>query len=416
MATIKYLLQSTSDNANIFIRFSIDRKTVLKRKTGHIINPKDWNKSKGIPNQKTEESKALKTKLDKLTIHIETAYNNDFGNGIPIDGNWLQLKIDIYNKKTIVIDIDIVTNYIQKYIDDAPTKKNQKNELGLGQNRVKGLITFKNLFTRFEDETSKQKKYLVREIDIPFGDKFNKWLSDIGYSVNYKGKNIDNLKTICLDAEKNGIQVSPQLKAIKSFSENKEPENIIYLSELEQQKISDAVFEQSYLKNAQKWLLLGCLLGQRVSDLLSITETNIKEYQGKKIIELKQQKTGKLVAIPLLPKALNMIEDGMPHKISDTKFNQYIKIVCEKAEINEIITGREKTESTGATKIIKAPKYKLISSHVCRRSFATNFYGKIPTPVLINITGHATEKMFLKYIGKTSYDNALQMLDYFDKI
>jgi len=62
------------------------------------------------------------------------------------------------------------------------------------------------------------------------------------------------------------------------------------------------------------------------------------------------------------------------------------------------------------------PKYELIGSHVCRRSFATNFYGKIPTPILINITGHGTEKMFLKYIGKTSYDNAYQMVKYFSKL
>jgi hypothetical protein len=53
--------------------------------------------------------------------------------------------------------------------------------------------------------------------------------------------------------------------------------------------------------------------------------------------------------------------------------------------------------------------------HVCRRSFATNFYGKIPTSVLMNITGHGTESI-LNYIGKTTYDNAYQMLEYFEVI
>ena len=415
MATIKYLLQSTSDNANIFIRFSIDRKTLLKRKTGLTINPKDWNIAKAMPYPKSEILKATKTKLDKLIIHIETAYNNEFGSGITIDGDWLQYKIDIFNNKVEVVELDIVTNYIQKFIDDAPNKKNQKNELGLCESRIKGLISFKNLFTRFEKATN-NKNYLIKDVNITFQDKFNRWLKEEGYAVNYCGKNIDNIKTICLDAEKNGIQVSPQLKLIKSFSESKEPEDIIYLSEIEQQKISITLFEQDSLNNAKKWLLLGCLLGQRVSDLLSITESNIKEYKGRKIIELKQQKTGKLVAIPILPKAMEIIESGIPHKISDTKFNEYIKVVCEKAEINEIVTGREKTSSHGATKVIQAPKYKLISSHVCRRSFATNFYGKIATSTLTSITGHSTEKMFLKYIGKTSHDHALQMFDDFAKI
>ncbi|MNE83018.1 hypothetical protein D3C80_1797950 [compost metagenome] len=34
----------------------------------------------------------------------------------------------------------------------------------------------------------------------------------------------------------------------------------------------------------------------------------------------------------------------------------------------------------------------------------------------MNITAHGTERMFLSYIGKTTYDNAYQMLDYFSKL
>ena len=42
MATVKFLLQSKSEIANIYVRFSIDRKTILKRKSGLTINPKYW--------------------------------------------------------------------------------------------------------------------------------------------------------------------------------------------------------------------------------------------------------------------------------------------------------------------------------------------------------------------------------------
>jgi hypothetical protein len=34
----------------------------------------------------------------------------------------------------------------------------------------------------------------------------------------------------------------------------------------------------------------------------------------------------------------------------------------------------------------------------------------------MNITAHGTEKVFLLYIGKTTYDNAYQMLEYFSKL
>ena len=62
------------------------------------------------------------------------------------------------------------------------------------------------------------------------------------------------------------------------------------------------------------------------------------------------------------------------------------------------------------------PKHEIISSHVCRRSFASNFYSKIPTPILMNITAHSREEIFLSYIGKTTYENAHQMLEYFAKL
>ena len=48
-----------------------------------------------------------------------------------------------------------------------------------------------------------------------------------------------------------------------------------------------------------------------------------------------------------------------------------------------------------------------------RRSFATNFYGKIETPLLMNITGHSKESTFLTYIG--THQNKDTMADLFMK-
>jgi hypothetical protein len=55
----------------------------------------------------------------------------------------------------------------------------------------------------------------------------------------------------------------------------------------------------------------------------------------------------------------------------------------------------------------------LVSSHIGRRSFATNNYGRIPTSLLINVTGHSTEGMFLEYIGKSNTEKAIQLAEYF---
>ena len=129
---------------------------------------------------------------------------------------------------------------------------------------------------------------------------------------------------------------------LEKVSESKNPEDIVFLSEEGQEQIKNTVLFREALINARKWLLLGCLIGQRGGDLLSITQKNIKDLGGVKIIELKQQKTGKLVAIPLLPEALEIIENGFPYKISMTKFNEYIKEVCKEAGLNTPMKGRKK--------------------------------------------------------------------------
>ncbi|MDC1030164.1 hypothetical protein OAR07_02660 [Flavobacteriaceae bacterium] len=45
------------------------------------------------------------------------------------------------------------------------------------------------------------------------------------------------------------------------------------------------------------------------------------------------------------------------------------------------------------------PKYAVDPSYDLRRSFATNFYRKIPTPIIMNMTGHSQEATFMQYIG-----------------
>ena len=52
-------------------------------------------------------------------------------------------------------------------------------------------------------------------------------------------------------------------------------------------------------------------------------------------------------------------------------------------------------------------KYEFVTSHIMRRSFASNYYDKIETPLLMNITGHSKESTFLTYIGTHQNKDAL---------
>ena len=70
------------------------------------------------------------------------------------------------------------------------------------------------------------------------------------------------------------------------------------------------------------------------------------------------------------------------------------------AGIDTIVKGTKLNTKTNRKELGMFSKYDLMASHCFRRSFATNYYKKIPTPILINITGHSKESLFLTYINK----------------
>lgn len=141
----------------------------------------------------------------------------------------------------------------------------------------------------------------------------------------------------------------------------------------------------------------------------------------KTYIDFTQVKTGKEMTIPLHQKVLiilNKREGEFPRAISDQKFNKYIKVVCRLAGITEQIKGSKKIETSHGSRIYRNElgvfeKCELVSSHIGRRSFATNFYDKIPTALLMSATGHMTEAMFLNYIGKGKKDLAEALAEHF---
>ena len=96
---------------------------------------------------------------------------------------------------------------------------------------------------------------------------------------------------------------------------------------------------------------------------------------------------------------INIIQNNFPHKISDQKFNDFIKIICCESGIVQETTGELKNKNN-RLEVKKGPKWMFISSHDLRRSFATNhFYKGVPVSLLMQITGHRRESTFFDYIG-----------------
>lgn len=96
--------------------------------------------------------------------------------------------------------------------------------------------------------------------------------------------------------------------------------------------------------------------------------------------------------------------------------NDYIKEVCEQAELNEKIN---MTKTSGRLSFDHTPeKWELVTVHTARRSFCTNmFLAGVPTLSIMKISAHRTERAFMKYIKVTQEQNAelLSKHPYFTK-
>jgi integrase len=430
MATVNFIVKGKENPATIHIRFKHGRNGLdYTKSTNKLINPKDWSSSKKLPIPRNPSLKNLSKDLRDMASGIIDAFNKT--NLSNINSYWLEKEIAKINQEENPENeqSELLEDAIQFIIDSASTRENNKGTIGLSKSRIN---SYKNLLMMIQNFQGR-KRVKLTDVDLQFGKRFLNWmLEKQNYSVGHSKKKIDDLKTVCKDAELNGIPINPQTKILKGGKFKNE--HVIYLNKEELTKIENIKFQSKKLENVKKWLLLGCNIGQRGQDLLNITDNNFVNRNHLELIELEQQKTGKQVAIPVLPTTKKILKNGLPYKISMTKFNEYLKLVCKEAKIDEPCYGGKITlvdekgkeipknekgiyiEKGVVRKVFGTyPKYELISSHVCRRSFATNLYGILPTTLIMQITAHGTEKMFLQYIGKSSYDYAQQIADFYLK-
>jgi integrase len=411
MASIYLLLQSKKSPAVIYVRLRDGRSLDIKAKTNYHIDPENWDEIEQRPTKRAIKKDIhfanLDTDLADLKNDLLKEYNKSKGVKV-VDALWLK---DFVNPPEVAEKhTDKLVDYIDTFIE---FKKSDVKSSTITKCNV-----IKHLLMRYQEHT--KSILYIRDIDTKFKMDFEKYCISVGYAPNTTSRNIRFVKTFCRHAKSNGVETHHQLDSIKA--KYYKVDNI-YLDEVEIKKIEDIKKSKltDGLENARDWLLISCYCGQRVSDFLRFDKSMIryeknKSGQLKPLIEFTQVKTEKIMTIPLHSKIMEILKkyDGnFPRKISDQKYNEHIKNVCEIAEINEPIHGVLFDKKTKKKIEQDYPKCKFVSSHIGRRSFASNNYGIIPTSFLMYITGHTTEAMFLTYIGKSNKDIAMELTNYF---
>ncbi len=402
MATIKFIIRGNSETSSIYVRFKEGRLIDISAKTNFLINSKDWSASKGQPKSLTDMS--LK-KLNKDLVDFRgdlLAHYNESTNKLEINSKWLKAFI---NPPAPIIE---VSNRLVHYFDYYALHK--KNDISIAS--CKKLKVVKHLIERFEKETKLE--YLIKDVNANFKLKFESYCLKENYAPNTIARTINFIKTICYHARsENDIETSSKLDNITTTYL---PVEKLYLTPDELKLLENTnKLDAEYLTNARDWLIISCETGQRVSDFLRFTKEQIRYQNTKPLIEFTQVKTGKIMTVPLSKKVMSILKKrkgDFPRQISDQRYNEYVKDVCKLAGLTQKTKGSRKNPKTKRKETGIFEKWQLVSSHIGRRSFSTNNYGRIPTSLLISATGHSTEKMFLEYIGKSDSDKALLLEEY----
>lgn len=403
MATVQFILRdpSAKNRTSIYAAFYYDQE-MIKVSTGKTIDPGEWDKSTRLAKetQRYKVNEKLNTELRAIREDLITVFDEHMKRNNAVFINELQEEFKRVIHPPAVREPDKMTlfKFIDRYISANPKNRSSKTLLCYQLTR--------NILQRYSD------KMLKEELDFDnigkgfYGD-FQKYCYQVeNKAINTFGNHIKNLKVFMNEANDSGFTSNIGHKH-SDFKKTEETSDGIYLNDSELETIYKLdLSENPRLDRIRDLFIIGCQTGLRYSDLSQLNERNITG--GGTRLTVRTVKTGERVVIPLHWQVTAILQkwNGIPPRsISNQKMNVYLKELGQKAELNEIVTH---SITRGGMKVETSfKKWELITVHTARRSFATNMYlSDVPPISIMKITGHRTERSFLKYIKITPEQNA----------
>lgn len=332
--------------------------------TGLFIKPENWNNSlqKAIPDD--TEHKQINTQLSLIKQEINQAF----------------LFLQVQKEQFDVEDI-----YLKFKGEDIKPSKTLIEVFNLHNTRMEKLVGIeytKSTFSKFTEAKQHIENFLFHKYkkrNIALEDISLKFLNDFDYYLKTEkkfkqitiNKSIQRVRKIIKLAIAEGFLMTDPFLLYKP---KKVINSITYLTTNELYKLENHKFSQKRLEQVRDMFVFCCYTGLPYQEMSILTQKHIvKKFDGKLWIDMFRQKTKRQFSIPLLPKAISIIEKYQDDKrllpvVSNQKFNSYLK------EIAEII-GIEKK----------------LTHHIARKTFATTvlLYNDVPIEVVSELLGHS---------------------------
>ena len=383
----------------LYLFFSPDKSCRIKYRTNYKILPKSWD---------FEKERLKPSASGALEFNVEL---NNLANCCTREAMRKKETNQFLSKedyKQIVQDCIDRDNAVNSELSISHLKT---QFLSYKSNFVKAgtLKEYRTVFKGLEDfEKHKGTKLILREMDGKFLDQFEVFLSrkkntndgdKEGLLNDTIHKYISTLKVFLKWCNDNDYLVHPDVfKTQKTNFKKKAYNEIIALSESEIQKLMNHdLSDRPSLERVRDLFCLLCYTGQRFEDLINFDPKDIKNNAWDFI----SVKVKKRVIVPFegyIAPAKDILERigySVP-KISNQKFNEYIKTVGKLAGMDEII---KITRYSGKQKlVIEKRKYDFLSSHVGRRSMVTNLLSRnVPITLVQKLTAHSDIRTLMKY-------------------
>ena len=371
----------------IVLHCSLDSKSIQYH-VGISIEPKQWSKKNHKVHSGVTDSAIHNDKLQSIRSAAMLEYSNFNNKSKTFTLEYLKQFLDDKFKygKT---NPEFIEDYFIEYMNDKVKRVDERTS-----------ATYKTFYTHLQALQQHYKiKIAYTDLNQDFYNKFIDYFVDVEKHENrtIKDKHLSALSSFLnWSVSKDYITKNPYSHTKFPFKIS--PADTVSLNESELNILYNLDLKSERLDRVRDIFCLECFCGVRYSDMSKVLPENLKGNH----LDIITQKTSEPLHIPLRKEALNLIHKYFDKQLafptlSNQKLNDYIKELCELAGFNEQIALMSFSGKTKTTEVFE--KFKLISTHTARRTFATLSYLRGIDPfVIMKITGHKDLKTFQIYL------------------
>lgn len=383
--TVKFNLHSKKKELTlIYLIFRYGQAKPIQYSTGEKINPKFWDDSKERAKRNWPGYKLLNMLLDKLEEEAKVYYRSCQLQEVEFTKEGFRDKLnEIRQKKEAQEDDRSFLTYFQSFIEDRSVKLSdgRKKHYQTTINHIKALAP----------------KIDWEGINDSFFYRFLEHLYAVPMQTNTARQYIKVLKKVMKEGKREGYHNND---SFLYFTVPEKPVDKTYFT-LDELNYLYHMQLEGYREKTRDLALVYAFTGVRFQDLWKIGPDSIENKRGKQYIKIKTKKSQMTTeaVIPLHPivEAILNKYNGVLPKISNQKFNDYIKVVAKDAGFTEPF--KMVKNISGKPTEVTQPKYECISTHTFRRTFITLAHEDgIPYKVIMDIVGIKKVETIMKYI------------------